>query len=203
MLIEIIDIGMGNVASIKRMYDKLGIRSHVVSHPSELSEKSNIILPGVGNFKAAMNIISENNFKKYLDELVLAQKRPILGICLGMQLLFEYSDEGACEGLSFIKGRVKKIHDRSSAIRVPHMGWNSVNYKSDGFLSLDIKEKHRYYFVHSYYACCADQQDIAGITTYGPSFCSVVNRGNIYGVQFHPEKSHRFGMKILQGFAEL
>lgn len=202
-MIAIVDYGMGNLNSVKNMLKYLGYDSKVTGDISGIESADKLILPGVGNFGRAMEIIRHSGLTDVLNYKVLEKKTPILGICLGMQLLMEYSEEGECEGLCWIPGTVKKFaFPDQPELKIPHMGWDYIEKQKDSPLLADSADDGRYYFVHSYYVTCTERNDAAATTEYGIRFDSVVQRDNIMGTQFHPEKSHRFGMKILDNFAK-
>lgn len=203
-MITIVDYGMGNLNSVKNMLKYLGYDSIVSGDPERIRQADKLILPGVGHFGMAMDVIKKSDFLDILNYKVLEEKTPILGICLGMQLLLEYSEEGDCDGLGWIPGRVKKFEfPGQPQFKIPHMGWDYIEKCKDSPLFADPVGGERYYFVHSYYVQCANREDAAATTDYGIHFDSVVERGNIMGTQFHPEKSHKFGMGILRNFAKL
>lgn len=202
-MIAIVDYGMGNLHSVKNMLKYLGYDSEVTGDVSRIAAADKLILPGVGHFGKAMEVIGQSGLLEVLNHKALEEKTPILGICLGMQLLLGHSEEGDCDGLGWIPGEVKKFDfaDRPE-LKVPHMGWDYIEKQKPSFLFADQAGGERYYFVHSYYAVCRDRADVAAVTDYGVRFDSVVQRDNIMGTQFHPEKSHRFGMEILRNFAK-
>lgn len=205
-MIAIINYGSGNVRAIGNIYDRLNIPYLIVSQTSEITDKiTKIILPGVGSFDETMSMLLKSGFRALLDEMVLEKKMPALGICVGMQILSDGSDEGELAGLGWIPGRVRKF-DKNLLLhkpKLPHLGWNSVNIKKSSPILQDIDTEHGFYFIHSYYFECADQQDILTTTQYGLNFSSAVNRDNIFGTQFHPEKSHSNGIQLLKNFANL
>lgn len=202
-MITIVDYGMGNLNSVKNMLKYLGYDSIVTGDPEMICQADKLILPGVGNFGTAMDVIRTSGLVEVLNQKVLEEKTPILGICLGMQLLLEYSEEGDCEGLGWIPGKVKKFEfPDKPQLKIPHMGWDYIEKRKDSLLFADSAGGERYYFVHSYYVACTNREDAAATTEYGICFDSVVERDNIMGTQFHPEKSHRFGMGILGNFAK-
>jgi glutamine amidotransferase len=204
-LIAIVDYGVGNVKSIANMLLRIGVPSRLVSRPEELSTATKIILPGVGAFDAAMRALREHGMIEPLCEKVLSQKVPVLGICLGMQLLAESSEEGDLAGLGWIGGCSRRLAfpESAASLKVPHMGWNVVTPQRESSLLSPVPEPRRFYFVHSYHLVCAQAKDVLATTTYGVEFVSAVARDNVYGVQFHPEKSHKYGMAFLKAFAEI
>jgi glutamine amidotransferase len=198
-MITIIDYGMGNIGSIANMLKKVGVKSQTTGSPSELADARKIILPGVGAFDNAMNKLNELQFSEVIRNK--AEKgTPILGICLGMQLLGTSSEEGVLPGLNLIAAKIRKFQT-TGKLRVPHMGWNRVEAIDKEMYS--NLEENKFYFVHSYYFDADEESDIAGVTEYGIRFTSSVRRKNIFGAQFHPEKSHKFGMQFLKNFIEV
>lgn len=205
-MIAIINYGSGNVRAIGNIYDQLNIAYEVVSSPAEMpASTSRIILPGVGAFDETMTILLRSGFKDLLDDLVLNKKLPALGICVGMQILSAGSEEGNLQGLNWIPGVVKKIPKESlpHKPKLPHLGWNSVRVMKDTALVKGIDVESGFYFIHSYYFECEDPSDVLTVTHYGNDFASAVNRDNIFGTQFHPEKSHSNGIALLRNFANL
>lgn len=198
-MIVIVDYGVGNLGSIHNMIKKLGYKSIVSSSLDDIRQADKLILPGVGSFDIAMKNLNNLGMIDILNEKVLIQKTPILGICLGMQLLTKGSEEGQIKGLGYIDAYATKF-DNSNLI-VPHMGWNIVNIQKDNALFDNTKE-NRFYFVHSYSVSCSNQSDILTTTNYGKVFVSSFLKENIIGAQFHPEKSHKFGMKFFKVFLE-
>lgn len=199
-MIKIIDYGMGNAGSIGNMLLKLGEQFSIVTRPEEdLSLASLIILPGVGSFDNGMSKLRERGFDQAIKHAVSNDAVLFLGICLGMQLLFESSEEGVLEGLNLIPGRAVKFKSVSTEFKVPHMGWNRVHQINQASFLDGAFDDARFYFAHSYHVSCANERVVCK-TNYGYDFPSVVARGNIYGVQFHPEKSHRFGLGLLKRF---
>jgi len=203
-MIAIVDYNMGNLASVKNAFAKLGKETVVESNPENFKKYENLILPGVGAFGDAMEHLRERNMIDAIQEYA-ASGKPMLGICLGMQLLFDSSEEfGATQGLGLIKGKVVAFDTTkfSEPLKVPHMGWNKMFTKSHPlFKGLD--EEHYLYFVHSFHAVCDNEEDVIGTTEYGYKFASAVACGNIYGIQPHPEKSHKNGLAILENFINL
>lgn len=200
-MIGIINYGMGNLASVKNALEYLSISCKIISSPDELREADKIILPGVGAFGMAMDNLNKSGFSAEIKELVLEKKKPILGICLGMQLLLDQSVEhGKHKGLSIVNGEVLFFGDAISGQPIPHMGWNDVEQKKDSVLYKTIDGPVSYYFVHSYYCQLNNVQEVAGITNYGIAFHSSIESGHIFGCQFHPEKSQKNGLSIFKNF---
>jgi glutamine amidotransferase len=191
---------MGNLGSIQNMLNKIGVKSTITSSPGEVLVAEKLLLPGVGNFKRAMENLTNYGLIDTLNQKVLVEQIPILGICLGMQLMSSYSEEGECEGLGWIPARTEKFEMfEKSGLKVPHMGWNEVAFPTNHFLSEGLVDP-RFYFVHSYKVTCESMENILCTTNYGVEFHSGIQKDNIMGVQFHPEKSHAFGMRLLENF---
>ncbi len=202
-MITIVDYGMGNLASIRNMIKKIGGRAEITSDLTAISQASSLILPGVGHFGKAMGLIRERGMEPVLNKKVLEEKVPILGICLGMQLLLDHSEEGDSKGLGWIEGEVKKFEFDNPNYKVPHMGWTAVNTHNNCPLFNGFENELRFYFVHSYYATCKLGENIIGTARYGFDFTCAVHKNNIYGTQFHPEKSHKYGMQLLKNYLEI
>ena len=203
-MITIVDYGMGNLGSVFNMFKKIGVTSKITSDLKEIEKAEKLLLPGVGAFDNAMKRINESGLRPILDYKALEEKIPILGICLGMQLLTLKSEEGKEGGLGWIKAKSKKFQFlKEEKMKVPHMGWNRVFKASLNKLTNDLPEEPRFYFVHSYYVEVENQEDSILKTKYGIEFDSAISNENIYGAQFHPEKSHKFGMKLFENFAKL
>jgi glutamine amidotransferase len=205
-MITIIDYGMGNFGSIKNMFKYIGVEASIESDPDKIKNASKILLPGVGSFDTAMKKINESNLKEVLNEKALKEQVPVLGICLGMQLLTNSSEEGQLEGLGWIKASTLRFQERiDKKYRIPHMGWNVVNKSNESKLTKDFEsfEELRFYFVHSYFVQVEDEKNSILKTDYGIEFDSAIQKDNIYGAQFHPEKSHKFGMKLFENFARI
>ena len=197
--VAIIDYGVGNLRSVEKAFLVSGCETVVSSDERILREAEKLVLPGVGAFRACMDALAERGFDRLVRERVEAGT-PLLGVCVGMQMLFEESDEfGLSEGLGFLRGRVRRF---PSDLRVPHVGWNQVVWRSSHALAEGIEDESFFYFVHSYYCDAAEKESVLGETEYGMSYASVVARGNICGVQFHPEKSQAAGLRLLRNFAE-
>ncbi len=203
-MLVIVDYGMGNLHSVSKAFHRLGIKCRVSSSPSEIEDADKLILPGVGHFKNGMSRLLSSGIADVLRMKVVEEKTPILGICLGMQLFSKHSEEGDAEGLSWIDSKTVKFRfpEDPQALPVPHIGWNGICPKPGNPIFNGVGGAH-FYFVHSYHVVCASTDDVAATTRYGFDFCSAVQRDNIYGTQFHPEKSHDPGLQILKNFAEL
>lgn len=203
-MIGIIDYGLGNVKAFANVYHKLNIPAIVVNRPHDLQKATHIILPGVGAFDHAMSRLENSGMRQDLNEIVLQRHTPILGICVGMQILARSSEEGKLPGLGWIDGEVKRLHSpNNNPICLPHMGWNNVKPKIMNGLFRGIDKNSRFYFLHSYFFNCQRSDDVLAITDYYGQFTCAARFGNIYGVQFHPEKSHQWGIQLLKNFAEL
>ncbi len=201
-MITIIDYNVGNLGSIRNMLRKLEIDSEITSDIEIINKATKIILPGVGAFDAGMKSLNNLDLIEILNKKVLTEKIPILGICLGMQLLTKRSEEGKLSGLSWIDAETKKFRFADNKFKIPHMGWNYVRQKKKSVLFDMMYNEPRFYFVHSFYVQTENESDILCNTEYNINFCSAIEKDNILGVQFHPEKSHKFGMKLLKNFAE-
>lgn len=201
-MIHIIDYGLGNLGSVKNMLRYIGVDSIITSNPSEAHKATKILLPGVGSFDQAMIRINDSGWREILDHKALIEKIPILGICLGMQLLTESSEEGKLKGFGWIPSNTIRF-PRMNGLKVPHMGWNSVLPVSGSIILKDLTADSRFYFVHSYYVKVENEVNSILKTTYGITFDSAIQNGNIFGAQFHPEKSHKYGMQLLKNFARI
>ncbi|MBQ5939638.1 imidazole glycerol phosphate synthase subunit HisH [Massilia sp. AB1] len=202
-MISVIDYGAGNVGSVIRMIEKVGGKAQRVSTARELDAAQIAILPGVGAFDYGMAQLAEKGLVEALNEAALVRRIPILGICLGMQLMCKRSDEGVMPGLGWIDAEVKKFEfDQATRLPIPHMGWNTLELKRENGLLDNELERTRYYFVHSYRVSCSNPEDVIATTEYGGSFVSAFAKDNLFGAQFHPEKSHRFGMAMIKNFLE-
>lgn len=203
-MITIIDYNMGNFAAIKNMLRKLGHDAVVTSDAEVLKKASKIILPGVGSFDYGIENLEKLGLVEVLNYKVLEEKTPILGVCLGMQLLTKSSEEGKKSGLGFIDAKTIKFKfGENSGLKIPSMGWNSIKlFQRLGILDSEY-EHQRFYFVHSYYVLCNNKKDILATSNYGLDFVSAYQHENILGVQFHPEKSHKYGLEVLDKFAKL
>lgn len=203
--IVILDYGMGNAGSIQNMLKHIGFRSLISGKMEDIKNADKLIFSGVGAFDSGMNNLSDLGFLDALNVKVLQDKTPVLGICLGMQLFSSASEEGESPGLGWIDAVTVKFSfsGQSTSLKVPHMGWNTLNIPKPHPLLADMHEDMRFYFVHSYHVQCRDEGDSIATTCHGYNFTSVVAKENICGVQFHPEKSHKFGMKLLHNFINL
>jgi imidazole glycerol-phosphate synthase subunit HisH len=202
-MITVIDYGMGNLGSIINMFKKIGVASIITSDLEEIKTATKLLLPGVGSFDKAMQRINDSGIKEVLDFKALKEETPVLGICLGMQLLTNNSEEGTEKGLGYINASTKKFSFQDKKMKVPHMGWNLVEKSTSSLLTTNFVEQSRFYFVHSYYVKVEKQENSILKTTYGLEFDSAIQHKNIYGAQFHPEKSHKFGMKLLKNFSKI
>jgi glutamine amidotransferase len=202
-MITIVNYDMGNLGSIQNMLNKIGVKSIVTSSPDVIKEAEKLLLPGVGNFNRAMENLRTYGLIDVLNKKVVVEKTPILGICLGMQLMTTYSEEGDCAGLGWIDAQTLRFPTyESTGLKVPHMGWNEVSFQNSHILSSGLVDP-RFYFVHTYRVLCNSNENVLCKTTYGEIFHSGICKDNIIGVQFHPEKSHMFGFKLLENFSNL
>ena len=204
-MIKVLDYGMGNTASMLNMIRKAGGVGELCSSPSDLESASAIILPGVGAFDNGMTKLAQSGLLESLVHKVIEEKLPFLGVCLGMHLLFDKSEEGKLPGLGWINGDVTRFDftgtNAIELLKVPHMGWNLVQPKTYENVFAGLEDEARFYFVHSYHVNCAhSSSDILATTNYGYEFTCAVRHDNIWGVQFHPEKSHRFGVQFFKNF---
>lgn len=205
-MIAIIDYGVGNIKAFGNIYKNLNIPFKIAKCVQDLDGITKIILPGVGAFDHAMMSLQHSGMRDRLDELVLEEKLPVIGICVGLQMLASSSEEGVLPGLDWIDGKVKKFDaDKLTAtMPLPHMGWNNINIVgTDNPLLKDLDQESRYYFLHSYYIECKNKEDVIAYSEYGEGFASIINHKNIYGIQPHPEKSHNNGITLLKNFGEL
>ena len=204
-MIAIVNYGSGNIQAIANIYTRSNIPFIIASAPEELAAAERILLPGVGAFDQAMHELERSGMRRALDEEVLERGKPVLGICVGMQLLAKTSEEGSAAGLGWIDGAVKRFDERTvpQETLLPHMGWNTVEPVQENSLFDEVDLSTGYYFLHSYYFACADDRHTLAVTEYGARFTCAVHRDNVYGVQFHPEKSHHAGIQLLKNFARL
>lgn len=202
-MITVIDFGMGNVGSVVNMLKRVGVESRLSCAETDILSANQLILPGVGAFGKGMENLRRKGLIEVLEEAVFNRGKPILGICLGMQLLLKSSSEAPGPGLGWIDGEVVRFSpDESEKLRVPHMGWSTIRTQPGSTLFAGLAAESRFYFVHSYHAVCRCAGDVAAYASYGIDFVAAIERRNIFGVQFHPEKSHRFGADLLRRFAE-
>ncbi len=202
--VTIVDCGIGNIRSVQRMFEAIDGRAEIITDPGAITGCRRLILPGVGAFDAGMRALAEGGWIEALNEVALVEKAPVLGICLGMQLLCRHSEEGRAEGLGWIKADVVRIDTGGDArLKIPHMGWTETYAAKPNPLIPSDGAEQRFYYVHKYRARCDRREDVLATATYGTEFVSAVHRDNIFGVQFHPEKSHRFGMALFRRFLEL
>lgn len=204
-MIGIVDYGSGNIQAIANIYKQLNIPYGIFSNPEDLDKASRLILPGVGAFDETMQELINSGLKSKLDDLVLNKKVPVLGVCVGMQIMSEKSEEGSLPGLGWIKGEVKqfdtsKIHSKPY---LPHMGWNQIKDVRNHSIFNGLDPLLGFYFVHSYYFKCKDLDNALSYTTYGEEYASSVYNNHIFGMQFHPEKSHGNGIQLLKNFATI
>jgi len=204
-MITIINYGLGNIKAIQNVYSKLSIPVRVVSDKNHLGHTEKLILPGVGAFDYAMGKLKDSGMYEKINELVLEKEIPVLGICVGMQMMAKSSEEGVLPGLGWVDAAVKKFVATKidGKIHLPHMGWNDVESKTENPLFEDLHKDAMFYFLHSYHVVCNDEKQIIAISNYADNFVCAINFKNIYGVQFHPEKSHHFGVKLLENFYKL
>jgi len=204
-MIALIDYGVGNIRAFANIYKQLDIPYKIASTVEDLSDCTKVVLPGVGAFDHAMEKLHQSGMKEKLDELVLEKKMPVVGICVGMQMLAKRSDEGSSAGLGWIDGEVKKfdVTKIQYATHLPHMGWNDVVPSKVNPILKGLETDAKFYFLHSFYFSCNNEQDVIASTDYGINFTCAVNNENIFGVQFHPEKSHHYGITLLKNFSEL
>jgi len=204
-MIIIVDYGVGNLGSIANMFKKIGVPATISSDPTIIETADKLILPGIGAFDAGMAKLNERGFVPVLNHLVLDKKIPVLGHCLGLQLMTRNSEEGQLNGLGWFNAETLrfKFDESQFMLKVPHMGWNTLDICQPHPLLSKLEEGSRYYFVHSFYVESKEPDTVLATTDYGGPFHSVLARGNIMGAQFHPEKSHKFGMRILKNFSEM
>ena len=203
-MITIINYGMGNLGSVQNMLKRIGVKSIITSDINEIEKAEKILLPGVGAFDAAISKIDELNLRPILTYMAKEKKVPFLGICLGMQLLTESSEEGVLKGLNFVPAKTIKFKfPENSNLKIPHMGWNLVTKKTESVLTKNFTDEFRFYFVHSYHVKCDNPINSILTTNYGYEFDSAIQNENVFGAQFHPEKSHKYGMQLLSNFANI
>jgi glutamine amidotransferase len=205
-MIHIVDYGVGNIQAFLNLFKKLDVKVSRADSPESLSDAVRLVLPGVGHFDHAMQRLNDSGMRPKLEQLVLGSQVPVLGVCVGMQMLSQGSDEGSLSGLNWLPGRVRSFasHPQISNLPMPHMGWNQLQPRGHSKLfSKGFQEAPQFYFLHSYFFDAEDKQDVAATANYGFDFDAVVSRGHIHGVQCHPEKSHHWGEQLLKNFVEL
>lgn len=204
-MIAIVDYGLGNVQAFLNVYKRLNVPALRAVRPEDLAGANKIILPGVGAFDYAMTRLEQSGIRPELDRLVKEHGVPVIGICVGMQMMAESSEEGRLPGLGWIPGKVRRFNVARLKLKthLPHMGWNDVTPTLGEPLFEGLESDARFYFLHSYYFECTAYDDVIAFAEYGDRFCCAVRSKNVYGVQFHPEKSHAFGMRLLKNYAEL
>lgn len=204
-MITIIDYGVGNIFAFQNVYKRLDIPSKIAKNVDDLKDVERIILPGVGHFDFAMSQLNNSGMRDRLDELVIKEKKPVIGICVGMQMMARYSDEGSMDGLGWIDACVKKFDKKMIDFhtKLPHMGWNDVEPEIKHPLFKGLEREAIFYFLHSYYFDCNNKKDSIAKSSYGIDFTCSIQHDNIYGIQFHPEKSHSYGEKLLYNFAKI
>lgn len=203
-MIAIINYGLGNLTSILNMHKRLGIDAVITNDPGELQKADKLILPGVGHFDKGMQNLQQNGLRALLDKMVLQEKKYMLGICLGAQLMTRSSEEGMEKGLGWLPAdTIRFKFDDNSSLKVPHMGWTDLNVRKDSPIWQNLPAEPRFYFVHTYHFKFDDTINVTGSAVYGYDFVCAFQKENILGVQFHPEKSHKYGMKLLENFSKL
>jgi glutamine amidotransferase len=204
-MITIINYGVGNIFAFQNVFKRLDIPTKIAITAADLEDAEKLILPGVGSFDYAMNQLNSSGMRGKLDELVLEKMVPVIGICVGMQMMGNSSDEGKLDGLKWIDAEILKFNESliQQRTKLPHMGWNDVSPVENHPLFIGLEKEAIFYFLHSFYFKCNNLNDSIANSEYGISFSSAVNHNNIYGLQFHPEKSHQYGEKLLHNFAKL
>lgn len=201
-MIAILDYGLGNLKSTYNMFKKIGVKSKITNNVNEIKNAEKYILPGVGSFDHGITKLKSSPFFSILEEEVLINKKYILGICLGMQLLTNSSEEGSEKGLCWIDANTIKFKFNKNPQAIPQIGWNQILLKKNNPILKNLNE-NKFYFLHSYHVVCNNSEDIVGTTDYFGNFISCISHKNIYGVQFHPEKSHKYGMQLFKNFSEI
>jgi glutamine amidotransferase len=201
-MIAIISYGSGNIKSFVNLYEKLNIKIQIAENSNDLIDVSKIIIPGVGAYDETINKLNKTGMRDKIEFYALEKKIPILGICVGMQIMGQSSEEGSMEGLGWIPGKVRKL-PKEKCLKLPHMGWNLAKLKKKHKLFSNMEDESRFYFLHSYFFDLDKQENILTETSYNFNFASSIYDKNIYGIQFHPEKSHKAGYQLLKNFAEL
>lgn len=205
-MICIVDYGVGNIQAFLNLFKRLDIEAMRADKPDTLVDATRLVLPGVGHFDHAMDRLNNSGMRSKLEDLVLGRHVPVLGVCVGMQILAQSSDEGTLPGLNWVPGRVRSFSDQSKSAQLPlpHMGWNELQPQADSKLfSRGFEDGAQFYFLHSYFFDAENKEDVVATARYGFDFDAVVSRGHIHGVQCHPEKSHHWGEQLLRNFVEL
>lgn len=202
-MITIVDYGLGNVNAFLNVYRRLNVTAKTATRAEDLEDAVKVILPGVGAFDHAMDRLNQSGMRDALDDAVVRRQVPLLGVCVGMQMLGRDSEEGRLPGLGWIPGRVRSLAAMAASLPVPHMGWNDARPVSEQRLFDRLESPARFYFLHSYYFECDRAEEAIAMAEYGGTFACAVRAGNVYGVQFHPEKSHHNGVQLLKNFAEI
>ena len=204
-MITLINYGLGNIQAFANIYKRLAIPVRIASTVDDLVVAEKIILPGVGAFDWAIKLLNESGMRERIEELVINKGCPVLGICVGMQMMAKRSDEGVVDGLGWFDAEVRKFDEAAftQKTRLPHMGWNDVTPLKTECLFRSLEKDARFYFLHSYYFVPRRESDVLSVTDYNGAYASSVRTGNVFGVQFHPEKSHQWGIQLLKNFAEL
>jgi len=203
-MVTIVDYGAGNIFSILNMFKKIGAAAIVAGDKATIAKATKLVLPGVGAFDTCASKLQESGLREVLDRKVLESNTPVLGICVGMQLMVERSEEGNLPGLDWIKGKTVKFGSEiiADGLKIPHMGWANVALNKPSLLFGDMYAEPRFYFAHSYYVLPEDDDDVVAYAMHGKKFATCIERKNIMGVQFHPEKSHKYGMRLLENFVK-
>ncbi|RXF69124.1 MULTISPECIES: imidazole glycerol phosphate synthase subunit HisH [Pseudomonadati] len=204
-MIAIVDYGVGNIRAFANIYKKLNVPFKIAQKKEDLYDAAKLILPGVGAFDHAMEKLERSGMRQCLDQLVLEARVPVIGICVGMQMLAKSSEEGDLPGLGWIDGVVRKFDENKIrfATHLPHMGWNDIKPVKPSQILMGLESNAKFYFLHSYYFHCSHPDDTIAVADYGCEFSCAVNKNNIYGVQFHPEKSHQYGIQLLENFSKI
>jgi glutamine amidotransferase len=199
--VAIVNYGMGNLGSVRRAFEELGVDVSIADHPAALYDANRVVLPGVGAFGQGMQNLDRGGWRSALQDIVQNQQKPLLGICLGMQMLATVGHEGGeSQGLGFVPGHVRRLDTLGCKLRVPHVGWNEVHYAQTDGLVESIPDNSDFYFVHSFALVPDNPSDLVASTPYGCEFAAIVRNGNVFGTQFHPEKSSRAGLRLLRNF---
>ena len=201
-MIAIVDYGLGNVKAFANAFERMRQPFSIAQSRGDLAQARKILLPGVGAFDFTMQMLEASGMREQLDEMVIGRKVPVLGVCVGLQMMARSSEEGVRPGLGWIDGEVRKFQPAAD-VRIPHMGWNTVSPVRDHGLLEGLDDTSRFYFLHSYYFACDRGDDVLATTDYDGTFACAVTHENIHGVQFHPEKSHQWGSRLLENFARL